>query len=188
MAEVRLVAGLGNPGRRYVGTRHNVGFEVIDRMAAELGAKVSKAKFGSLFGECEYRGKKLILVKPTGYMNRSGEAVATVRGFYRLEFEQLLLVTDDMALDCGRIRLRAKGSSGGHNGLQNVIERLGNDEFGRLRVGIGASGPVAGVDYVLGKVSAEQADAVAQGIARAAEAAFCWADEGIEAAMNRYNG
>lgn len=187
MGEMRIVAGLGNPGTRYDNTRHNVGFRVIDSLAKALDIEVRKKKFGAVFGEGVYKGKKLILLKPFRYMNRSGEAVTTAVGFYRLLPEDLLVISDDMALEPGRLRLRAKGSSGGHNGLADIIEKLGTNEFGRLRIGIGQSDVMGDVDFVLGEPTKEEKPLLNEAVERAREAVLCWTENGIEDAMNAFN-
>ena len=138
MGQMKMVVGLGNPGEEYADTRHNIGFKVIDSLAKALAIDVRKRKFGARVGLGEFGDKKLILLKPWQFMNRSGEAVAKAVGFYKLPLSELLVVTDDMALEPGRIRIRAKGSAGGHKGLADIIEKLGTNQFGRLRVGIGA--------------------------------------------------
>lgn len=189
-----MVAGLGNPGKEYEGTRHNVGFAVIDAVAEALNIEVKRRKFVARFGEGELKDDKLILLKPWTFMNRSGEAVAAAAGFYKLPLAELLVVTDDMALEPGRIRLRSKGSAGGHNGLRDIIQELGTEDFARLRIGIGSArlkdinedSPSAR-DYVLGRFGAEDAKIIEAAVARARDAVLCWVKEGIEAAMNEYN-
>ncbi len=151
MAETKMVVGLGNPGDEYVDTRHNIGFRVIDSLAAALKIEVRKRKFGARFGEGEFSDKKLILLKPWQFMNRSGQAVATAMGFYKFDVAEMFVITDDMDLEPGRIRVRSKGSAGGHNGLADIIEKLGTNEFSRCRIGIGPSGREDAVDYVLNK-------------------------------------
>lgn len=185
--ELRLIVGLGNPGTRYLGTRHNMGFEVIDLLAEALGVDVAKKKFGARFGEAQYAGKRLILLKPWQFMNRSGQAVATAMGFYKLPLQNLLVVVDDMALVPGAIRLRARGSAGGHNGLADIIQKLGTDEFARCRVGIGAGGNRDAYDYVLDRPAAGERALLDEAAAKAREAAFCWIESGIEKAMNQFN-
>ncbi len=187
MAEVRMVVGLGNPGTRYANTRHNAGFKVIDSLVEALSIEVRKKKFGGAFGEGEYKGKKLILLKPWQFMNRSGHVVATAVGFYKLEPCDLLVISDDMALDPGRIRLRAKGSAGGHNGLADVIEKLGTEEFSRLRIGIGPSSGLNDVDFVLGEPTEQEKRLLNEAIERAREAVICWLENGVEATMNAFN-
>ena len=126
---MKMIVGLGNPGKEYADTRHNVGFKVVDALASTLDVNVKKRKFGARFGEVDFEGEKLILLKPWTYINLSGSAIATAAGFYKLPLSELLVVTDDMALEPGVIRLRAKGSAGGHNGLKNIIARLGSEDF-----------------------------------------------------------
>jgi PTH1 family peptidyl-tRNA hydrolase len=187
MAEVRMVVGLGNPGPRYANTRHNAGFKVIDSVSEALSLEVRKKKFGGAFGEGAYKDKKLILLKPWEFMNRSGQVVATAVGFYKLDPCDLLVISDDMALDPGRIRLRAKGSAGGHKGLADVIENLGTEEFSRLRIGIGPSGGLNDVDFVLGEPTEHEKRLLNEAIERAREAVICWLENGVEAAMNAFN-
>jgi len=182
-----MVAGLGNPGAEYVGTRHNVGFCVVDLLADALQIEVRKRKFGAVFGRGEFAGKKLILLKPWQYMNCSGEPIATAVGFYKLDVSDLLVVTDDMALEPGRIRIRAKGSSGGHNGLTDVIERLGTEGVGRLRIGIGQSDTEDALDYVLDKPTEAERALLDEAIVRAREAVLWWVEYDIEAVMNKFN-
>ena len=137
MADVFMVVGLGNPGLKYKKTRHNIGFEVIDRLAERFHADVRQKKFGARYGTVDLEDKKLILLKPWQYMNLSGQAVATALGFYKLDLKQVMVVIDDMALEPGSVRLRAKGSAGGHNGLSDIIAKLGTNQVARCRVGIG---------------------------------------------------
>jgi len=205
--DVKMVVGLGNPGDEYVDTRHNIGFKVIDSLADRLGAKVKRRKFGARLGEVEFapalgsrkagslagvnlsprRRGKLILLKPWQFMNRSGHAVATAVGFYKLPLCDLLVVTDDMALEPGRIRIRAKGSAGGHNGLADIIEKLGTNEFARCRIGIGPAGEQDPYDYVLDKPSKREKPLLDEAIVRAQEAVLCWVEHGIEKTMNEFN-
>ena len=191
MAEIRMIVGLGNPGAEYARTRHNAGFEVVDLLAEALGTDVKKSKFGARFGECEFADGKLILLKPQLYMNRSGGPVATAAGFYRLVAGDVLVVLDDMALEPGRIRIRAKGSAGGHKGLADVLARLGTDEVARLRIGIGRNDEPdsarRGADYVLSKPTPEQKTLIDEAIDRAKDAVLCWAEYGVDEAMTRFN-
>ncbi len=182
-----MVVGLGNPDDRYINTRHNTGFKVIDSLAQELGIDVRKRKFGSRFGLGEFADNKLILLKPWQYMNRSGQAVATAAGFYKLNIGELIVVTDDMDLEPGRIRLRYKGSAGGHNGLADIIQKLGTNEFARCRIGIGQSAEADAVGYVLGKPREDEKPLLAAAIERARNAVLCWIEYGIETAMNKFN-
>ena len=185
---MKMIVGLGNPGSEYADTRHNIGFKVIDAMASVLGIEVRKRKFGARFGETDFEDEKLILLKPWTFMNRSGHAVATAAGFYKLPLCELLVVTDDMALEPGVIRLRARGSAGGHNGLKSIISALGSEEFCRLRGGIGSRQVgIEAYDYVLSRVPADEQAALNAAIDRARDAVFCWIRDGIDAAMNEYN-
>jgi len=185
---VKMVVGLGNPGDDYVDTRHNVGFRAIDSLAEALSIEVRKKRFGAVFGQgrCGSAGK-LILLKPWQFMNRSGQVVATAVGFYRLALRDLLVISDEMALEPGRIRIRAKGSAGGHNGLVDIIEKLGTDQFARLRIGIGQSGRQSAEDYVLDTPTQAQRPLLTEAIEKARECALCWIEHGIEVAMNDFN-
>lgn len=185
---VRMIVGLGNPGSDYVNTRHNVGFRVIDSLAEALSVEVREKKFGAVFGRGQSPSAgRVILLKPWQFMNRSGQVVATAVGFYRLALQDLLVISDDMALEPGRIRMRAQGSAGGHNGLVDIIEKLGTDAFARLRIGIGQSGRQAAEDYVLDTPTQAEKRLLVEGIEKARECAFCWLERGIEAAMNEFN-
>jgi PTH1 family peptidyl-tRNA hydrolase len=187
MADLKIIVGLGNPGREYADTRHNVGFRVIDTLAEALDIKIKKRKFGSLFGQAEFENKKLILLKPQSFMNRSGHVVATASGFYQLPHEDLLVIFDDMALDVGRLRLRAKGSAGGHNGLDDIIDKLGTDQFSRLRIGIGSDFQESSVDFVLDVPDEDEQTILDKAIETAKDAVFHWISFGIESAMNKFN-
>ncbi|OHB60540.1 MAG: aminoacyl-tRNA hydrolase [Planctomycetes bacterium RBG_13_46_10] len=184
---MKMVVGLGNPGREYTNTRHNIGFKVIDSLADKLGVKVNKRKFGAHLGEAEFAEKKLILLKPWQFMNCSGQAVATAVGFYKLLLRNLLVVTDDMAIEPGRIRIRAKGSAGGHNGLTDIIEKLGTNEFARCRIGIGHCGRKIAVDYVLDKPTEAEKLLLDEAINKAKDAVLCWTEYDVEKAMNEFN-
>lgn len=187
MADVRLVVGLGNPGPEYAETRHNLGFKVIEALEDALGIQVKKRKFGGLIGEGRHAGHKVILMKPLKFMNRSGEPVATAVGFYRLQPAELMVVTDDMALEPGRVRVRARGSAGGHNGLADIIEKLGTPDFPRCRVGIGPSPGPDAVDYVLSRPQAQERPLLNEAITRARDAVLCWLEYGTERTMNEFN-
>lgn len=182
--QVRLIAGLGNPGREYTGTRHNIGFEVVDRLAAEWGAVWQQEKTWHVLWA---KGANALLVKPTTYMNRSGEPLRAIAQFYKIAPAEMLVVLDDMALPLGRLRLRPEGGTAGHNGLESVIVQFGTEEIPRLRVGIGAAPPEGSVDYVLGRFFYEERPLVDETIARAAEAAKWAIDKGVLSAMNQFN-
>ena len=183
-SQIRLVVGLGNPGAEYNGTRHNVGFEIVDRLAAEWGLAWQHSKsWHALWA----KGDKAILVKPTSYMNRSGDPVQAIAHFYKIEPSEILVVLDDMALELGRLRLRPDGGTGGHNGLESVIVQFGTEEIPRLRVGIGAAPREGAVDYVLGRFFEEERPIVEKTIARAADAVKWAIDNGVLSAMNLFN-
>ena len=187
MYEIRLIIGLGNDGAKYAGTRHNVGFDVVDLLAKRFEVKVKKKKFGAAVGEIELEDKKLILVKPLRYMNNSGQVVATVAGFYKVPPEKLLVITDDMALEPGRMRIRPKGSAGGHNGLSDIIEKLGAENFVRLRIGIGKNDERTDRDYVLSRPGEDEKTQIEATSRKAVEAILMWAQLGVESAMNKFN-
>jgi len=182
-----MVVGLGNPGREYADTRHNIGFRVIDSLVEALGIKLRKRKFGAVFGKGRFADKKLILLKPWRFMNLSGDVVATAMSFYKLQICDLLVVVDDMALEPGRIRIRAKGSAGGHKGLADVIEKVGTENISRLRIGIGQSDRETAEDFVLDKPTETEKPLLAEAIERAREVVLCWVECGIEVAMNKFN-
>ena len=188
MAEIKMVVGLGNPGKEYTQTRHNIGFRVIDLLAEKLQISVKRRKFSARTGEGEFSGKKLILIKPWLFMNRSGLSVAAAVNFYKLTVQSdLLVVTDDMALEPGRIRIRAKGSAGGHKGLTDIIEKLGTDQFCRLRIGIGQSSLGEAVDFVLDEPAEKEKMLIDKAIEKAQEAVVCWLEYNAEDAMNKFN-
>lgn len=179
-----MVVGLGNPGPEYKGTRHNVGFEVVDALASEWGLSWQHSKTWQAL--CA-KNEKVILVKPASYMNRSGEPLAAVANFYKIEPAQILVVLDDMALELGRLRLRTEGGTGGHNGLESIILQFGTEEIPRLRIGIGAAPTEGATDYVLGRFFEEEQPRVEKALVRAAEAVKCAIDKGVLSAMNLFN-
>lgn len=185
---MKVIVGLGNPGSGYQHTRHNVGFMVVDRLAQRLApAAPSRSQFQAAVIETRAEDDKCLLVKPMTYMNLSGNTVSEIVRFFKLDPVELLVVTDDVALPIGDIRLRKGGSDGGHNGLANISLRLGTQEFPRLRVGIDPPGRVARHDYVLGRFTEQQALVINERLGEVADAAWCWVNEGIDTAMNRYN-
>jgi len=187
----RLVFGLGNPGKEYERTRHNVGFLVVDRLAARYGVEVGKKGFGARYAFVQgaaARGDQVGLVKPQTYMNVSGEAVRAFADFYKVSPEEILVVCDDLALPCGQLRLRASGSSGGQKGLESIIRCLGTQSFPRLRVGISSPPPyMDAADYVLGRFGEEERPLVEAAVERAADAVRVWLLDGIERAMSLFN-
>ncbi|HLA24253.1 MAG TPA: aminoacyl-tRNA hydrolase [bacterium] len=185
---MKLIVGLGNPGRRYRGTRHNVGWEVIARLAERAGIRVNEDEGFAEVGRGTIGSRRVLLARPFTYMNVSGEAVRDLRRRHRLRPEDILVLVDDIDLPLGRLRLRAAGSAGWHNGLKSVIEALGTTEFPRLRVGIGS--PPLGIDpadFVLTRFTAEEERMVHESLERAAEAVELAVTEGLPAAMNRFN-
>ena len=184
---IRLIAGLGNPGSDYVATRHNIGFMVVDLLAAQLGSawekSVPQAREDALSARCG----AVLLVKPLSFMNCSGYPLFAVAQFYKIEPQQILVVLDDFALPLGCVRLRARGGSGGHNGLDSIIGQFGTEEIPRLRIGIGAAPPEGSVDYVLSRFFDEEKPIVRATIDRAVEALKCAIDKGLVSAMNTFN-
>lgn len=185
---MKLVVGLGNPGRRYAGTRHNVGFTVLAELARRFGTSAVKAKFHGEVVEAALEGQTALLLSPLTFMNHSGTSVQAAWSFYKIAKEDLLILCDDLNLPVGKLRIRSGGSSGGQKGLEDIIRRLGTEEFARLRIGIGS--PPEGwdwADYVLSKFGKEEIPEVDNAVVRAADAAVLWAREGIDTCMNRYN-
>ena len=184
-----VIAGLGNPGKKYENTRHNMGFLVLDEFAYRHGIKVNKIKHKALIGEGRIGGQKVLLVKPQTYMNLSGESLREIMAYYNVPIENLIVIYDDMDLETGSLRIRKKGSSGSHNGMKNIIYNLQDDNFPRIRIGIGTAGGLDWKDFVCGKVSAdsEEARTLADTITKAAQAIDCILEEGIDMAMNRFN-
>jgi peptidyl-tRNA hydrolase, PTH1 family len=181
---IRLVAGLGNPGPEYAATRHNIGFMVVDQFAAQFGSTWERSgKWDALSTKCG----AVLLVKPLSFMNRSGYPVFTVAQFYKIEPQQILVALDDFSLPLGRVRLRARGGSGGHNGLESIIMQFGTEEIPRLRIGIGEAPHEGSVDYVLSRFFEEEKPLVRSTINRAVEAVKCTIDNGLVSAMNTFN-
>ncbi len=184
---MKLIVGLGNPGRKYENTRHNVGFCLIDELSRRWQVQVDRRRFSGLLGSGRFGDERVLLFKPTTYMNRSGRAVREAVAFHKLALEDLLVVVDDLALPLGRLRIRSRGSGGGHNGLTDVIDELGEERFARLRIGIEWVESHRAVDHVLGAFSPEDQRRMDQAILRSAEAVECWLTSGVEAAMNGFN-
>ena len=185
-----MVVFLGNPGPKYTGTRHNAGFAVGDEIARRCGTEIRRLKNRALTARVSLGGKEVLLVKPQTYMNLSGEAVRPLADYYKIPPERILVISDEIALAPGRIRLRPSGSAGGHNGLKSIIQHLGTDRFPRLRLGVGAP-PHPDYDmpdWVLGVLRGEDAEAFSQAVKKAADAVECCVSDGIDKAMNRYNG
>lgn len=184
-----MLVFLGNPGAEYDGTRHNTGFAVGDAVAKQCGVAVNRLKNRALTARCELGGQQVLLVKPQTYMNLSGEAVRPLADFYKIPPERIIVVSDEIALVPGKMRLRPGGSAGGHNGLKNIIQQLGTDQFPRLRLGVGAPPhpDYDMADWVLSRFSAEDKKLMDETAERAVKALECCVKNGIDAAMNRYN-
>jgi len=184
-----IIAGLGNPGKKYEKTRHNAGFDVIDAIGSKYGINVTEKKHKALIGKGMIQGHKVILVKPQTYMNLSGESLQDITAYYGVDpTEELLVISDDITLAPGNLRIRKKGSAGGHNGLKNIIALLGTDEFPRIRVGVGEK-PEGGdlVNHVLGHIASEQKDDYKEAIENAVKASVLCMDGKFDEAMNLYN-
>lgn len=185
-----LVAGLGNPDRKYEGTRHNIGFETVDLLVHDLGVKLNKIKHKAVMGDCTLCGEKVIIAKPQTYMNLSGESIREIVNFYKIPVENVIIICDDINLEIGRIRIRAKGSDGGHNGLKSIIYQLCSDKFIRIRMGVGApqNSDYDLADYVLGKFSKQEIDLLTPTAENTVKAVECIIKSGVSQAMNLYNG
>ena len=188
-AETWLIAGLGNPGREYEKTRHNTGFLALDLLAKALGVRVNKPKFKGEVGVCDYKGKRLILVKPQTYMNASGLCIEPCAHFYKIPPERVLVLFDDISLDVGRTRVRRKGSAGGHNGIKSIIARLGSQDFPRVKIGVGQKPTPAYdlADWVLGRFPKEQEPALKMALEHATAAVRLLVEGKTDEAMNLYN-
>jgi len=186
---MKIIVGLGNPGREYEKTRHNAGFMVIDRLSAVLKTPVEKRMFRALTGQGRIGDEKVLLVKPQTFMNLSGEAAGALLRWFKLAPADLLVICDDLDLPPGKMRIRSRGGSGGQKGMQSIIETIGADEFPRFRLGIGrpADPSFETADYVLGRFGQEEAEIFAEAVKLAAEAVVFAVNEGLEKAMNRYN-
>ena len=184
-----LIVGLGNPGEKYENTRHNVGFQVVDELAERQNAPVQKLKFKALTNLLTISGEKVLVMKPVTYMNLSGEAVRPAADFYKIPPERILVISDDTALDLGKLRIRTKGSAGGHNGLKNIIQHLGTDQFPRIKIGVGEKPhpDYDMADWVLSKFTGEDLKTIQVAVKKAADAVACYLENGPDKAMNRFN-
>ena len=184
-----LIVGLGNPGEKYARTRHNLGFLALDLLAERQKLKVNRIKYKALVAETEFGGARCLLMKPQTYMNLSGEAVGEAAWFYKIPSDHVLVIYDDVSLPLGKLRIRDKGSAGGHNGIKNIIAHLGTDVFPRVKVGVGApSHPDYDmVDWVIGSFSAQERKIVDEALDRALDAAECIISRGVTEAQNRFN-
>ncbi|WHH57605.1 aminoacyl-tRNA hydrolase [Petroclostridium sp. X23] len=187
---MHLIVGLGNPGSKYAGTRHNVGFEIIDYLAALYHIKVEKIKHKALIGEGLIQGKKVVLAKPQTYMNLSGESIREMKEWYKIDHDNIVVIYDDISLELGKIRIRHKGSAGGHNGIKSIIYQLKSEVFPRIKIGVGQpSHPEYDLaDFVLSKLSGEERKIAIDSYERAADAVPVILQAGVAEAMNRFNG
>ena len=185
-----LIVGLGNPGKEYARSRHNCGFRALDILAASLTCKVDKGKFQGLYGQCTYEGKKLLLLKPQTYMNLSGRSVLQLSAYYSIPPQNIIVLFDDISLEVGRLRCRADGSAGGHNGIKSIIAELGSQDFPRVKIGVGGK-PHADADladWVLSGFSANEEKSLLTALENAGNAALCIIEHGVGEASNRFNG
>ena len=183
-----LLVCLGNPGKEYANTRHNIGFLAADALEKRAGVKFNKLRYRALTGEVTLGGQRVLVVKPQTYMNLSGEAVKLAGGFYKIPPDHILVLYDDVSLPLGKLRIRASGSAGGHNGIKNIIAHLGTDAFPRIKVGVGAPAQPDGmVDWVIGNFTASERKVVDAAIDRALDAAACVIEYGVSEAQNRFN-
>ncbi len=185
-----LIVGLGNPGKEYAATKHNCGFRAIDLIAENLGVKIDKAKFQGLYGQATVQGAKVFLLKPQTYMNASGRSVLQMSAYYNIPPQRIIVLFDDISLEPGRLRIRADGSAGGHNGIKSIIAELGSQEFPRVKIGVGAK-PHKDADlanWVLSGFTAQEEKALTVSLKNAADAAICIVEKGVYEAANRFNG
>lgn len=182
-----LIAGLGNPGKKYEKTRHNLGFMVIDELARRNSVSVDKSKFRALIGEFNLGGEKVILMKPQTYMNLSGDALREAVNFYKIDLRNVLVIYDDLDIPIGALRIRTSGSPGTHNGMKSVVAQLGSRDFPRVRIGIGSNKDDNLIDFVIGKPSKFEEGVLADTVSEAALAIECYIKDGIDKAMNRFN-
>lgn len=185
---MKLIVGLGNYGAEYAKTRHNIGFMTADRIAEKLAVDFTKEKFHAMVAETNVNGGKVMLMKPLTYMNKSGLAVAEAANFYKLDLSDILVIYDDMDMTCGQLKIKKKGSGGGHRGIGDIISCLGSDQISRIKIGI--DHPIHGsvVDFVLKPFTFEEREKIEPSLGVAAEAAFYWLENGIQETMNVYNG
>lgn len=184
---MKLIAALGNPGQEYENTRHNAGFRFIDALAKEEGLAFNKSKFGGLYTEFNYKGEKIILLKPQKYMNLSGEVIRDFLNFYKIPVENLLVITDDLDIPAGSIKIKMKGSSGGHNGLKNIENHLKTNNYKRIKIGISNNKNTDKIDYVIGKVSKEELKLLNKYNSKAKEIIYDYLDYSFDNLMNKYN-
>ena len=184
-----LLVCLGNPGKQYENTRHNIGFMTADEIERRSGVKINKLRYRALTGEVKLAGERVLVMKPQTYMNLSGEAVKLAGAFYKIPPERVIVISDDVSLPLGKLRIRANGSAGGHNGLKNIIAHLGTDAFPRIKVGVGAPAHPEHemVDWVIGNFTPAEKKVVAEAVGKAADAVECLIEKGVSEAQNKFN-
>ncbi len=189
-SESWLIVGLGNPGKEYERSRHNCGFRAVDLLADKLGCKIDKGKFQGLYGQTNYEGKKLFLLKPLTYMNLSGRSVLQLSAYFNIPPQRIIVLFDDISLPPGRLRVRADGSAGGHNGIKSIIAEVGSQAFPRVKIGVGGKpNPDYDLaDWVLSGFSAKEEKDLVSALDRAADAALCIIEHGVPESANRFNG
>jgi PTH1 family peptidyl-tRNA hydrolase len=188
VGKMKWIVGLGNPGKQYEHTRHNIGFEVIDALSSQFAIPLDQSKFKGLYGMGLHKGEKILLLKPLTYMNLSGESIKAVMDYYKLDLEDLLVIYDDLDLPAGKIRLRQKGSPGGHNGIKSTVAHLGTQQFNRIRIGIDR--PKNGMsvsDYVLGKFHKDEQPFMLEAVKKSTDACQAWLDKPFLQVMNEFN-
>ena len=187
-SEAWLIVGLGNPGKEYERSRHNCGFRALDILAKDLGCSVDRGKFQGLYGQTTYQGKKLYLLKPLTYMNLSGRSVLQLSAYFSIPPQRIIVLFDDISLEPGRLRVRANGSAGGHNGIKSIIQELGSQDFPRVKIGVGAPGADGDmVDWVIGAPSQAERKVLVESFEKAIQAAACIIEHGCQQAMNDFN-
>ena len=184
---MKLIIGLGNPGKEYENTRHNCGFMVMDRLCDKLNVSIDNNKFKGLYTKIKYQGQDVVLLKPQTFMNLSGESVRAVMDFFKIDVEDILVIYDDMDMPVGKLRLRTSGSAGGHNGIKNIIQHVSSQDFKRIRVGIDRNPRIKVVDYVLSRFKSDEMEMISQGIEAASDAVIDYLDNDFNHAMNKFN-
>lgn len=182
-----IIAGLGNPGKEYAGTRHNVGFDTIDCLVEKYKVNLNKLKFNSVYGEINVNGEKVMLVKPVTYMNRSGITISEIVNYYKVPIENLIVIYDDIDIPVGALRIRPHGSSGTHNGMKSIVNHLGKDKFPRIRIGIDKNPDIDLADYVLQRFNIDEREKINSIIKSASEAAIEIVQNSLDSAMQKYN-
>lgn len=184
---MKLIVGLGNYGKEYEQTRHNIGFMVIDRLKDKLDINTSKKDFHGLYSKFKYKGNDVVLLQPLTYMNRSGLSVREIVDYFNIDYKDIVVIFDDLDLEVGKLRLREKGGHGGHNGIKDIINHLSTNEIKRIRIGIGKNPLFNGADYVLGKFNKDELPLINDAINNASDAIILFLEESFQAAMNKFN-